>query len=130
MASLKRILDLRLVSNHPTLLPLPACRLWAAWAAACLTTSLRGAVLADDTLTSTVTPLSWQQTVVAASAGDPTSDASLGLGLGLGGDAPGDMRFFLPACPTPAVLAFLNAACQELRRAGEEVPGGWEDMPA
>lgn len=46
--------------------------------------------------------------------------AALLMSSGLGdGSALGDMRFHLPACPSPATMSFLAAACQEVRRAGD-----------
>ena len=51
--------------------------------------------------------------------------ADLGDLDGLGGDAAGgmDMRFWLPACASPALMRFLMSACQELRRAGDHLAG-------
>ena len=37
---------------------------------------------------------------------------------GGGGGGPSEMRFSLPAAPSPAVLMLLLAACRELERAG------------
>ncbi|KAL6758300.1 hypothetical protein V8C86DRAFT_2599273 [Haematococcus lacustris] len=104
-----------------------AYRKWATWAAAGLVSSHRAALVADDTLTSHSTPLSWQEVVLSSSPA-PTSTSSStydslldgdSLGLGLPGDSLPDMRFSLPACPTAATLGLLAAACQEVQRAGD-----------
>mmetsp|Transcript_34672 Transcript_34672/g.87742 ORF Transcript_34672/g.87742 Transcript_34672/m.87742 type:complete len:1232 (-) Transcript_34672:139-3834(-) len=93
-----------------------AYKQWASWAAVCLVGPLRAALLADDTLVSNTTPVSWQVTVIASAGGVDPADM---LASGLGGDGGGEMRFHLPACPTPAALSLLNAACAEIRRAGD-----------
>ncbi len=57
------------------------------------------AALGGDAALSATTPLrTWEETVI------PQDD--------------GEMRFSLPAAPSPAVLLALLAACRELERAG------------
>jgi len=108
-------------------------RLWASWAASSLASQLRDTVDRDDVFSLaavSVTPLSWQQVVVSMSGGAVTDGAAALLmsssGPGAspspagGGDGQaGDMRFWLPASPSPAAMALLEAACQEARRAGD-----------
>ncbi|KAG2431082.1 hypothetical protein HXX76_009615 [Chlamydomonas incerta] len=84
-----------------------AYRAWAGWAAASLAAELRLLVLGDELLTCNITPLSWQETVIAGEADNALAEPVA------------DMRFGLPASPSAAVLLLLNAACTELRRAGD-----------
>ncbi|KAG2492230.1 hypothetical protein HYH03_009474 [Edaphochlamys debaryana] len=84
-----------------------AYRGWATWAAVSLASELRALVLSDELLCSNVVPLSWQETVI-------TSEAENALA-----EPVADMRFSLPASPSPSVLLLLAAACAETRRAGD-----------
>lgn len=62
--------------------------------------------LAGDAALTSSTPLrTWEETVVAQEAGDAGAEGM-------------EMRFSLPAAPSPAVLMVLLAACRELERAG------------
>ena len=65
------------------------------------------ALEADAALTSSTSLRTWEETVVAPDDGDAE-----------GGDAM-EMRFSLPAAPSPAVLMLLLATCRELERAGK-----------
>ena len=67
---------------------------------------LAHALEADATLTSSTALRTWEETVVAPDDGDAA-----------GGDAL-EMRFSLPAAPSPAVLMMLLSTCRELERAG------------
>ena len=65
------------------------------------------ALEADAALTSSTSLRTWEETVVAPDDRDAE-----------GGDAM-EMRFSLPAAPSPAVLMLLLGTCRELERAGE-----------
>lgn len=103
---------------------LRACRPWAAWAGCCLAAALQARTLADASLTSSATPLSWQETVVEGGGSGGLDGLDGGdAGLLLGEPGQQDMRFMLPACPSYAVLALLHGACQEVGRAGAQDEG-------
>ncbi|KXZ49014.1 hypothetical protein GPECTOR_23g103 [Gonium pectorale] len=84
-----------------------AYRKWAAWAAVSLGNELGALLLADDLLNIATVPLSWQETVIASEAENALAEPMA------------DMRFSLPASPSPSVLLLLAAACAEVRRAGD-----------
>ncbi|GFR44388.1 hypothetical protein Agub_g5608 [Astrephomene gubernaculifera] len=84
-----------------------AYRCWAGWAAGSLAGELRALLLADELLTTNTVPLSWQETVIRSEADNALAEPVE------------DMRFSLPASPSPAVLLLLSAACAEVRRAGD-----------
>ena len=94
---------------------------WADWASAGLSAALAAGLAADHTLAADAPLRSWEETVIgggtdaaaAAAAAADLADASL--------DAPGgglEMRFQLPAAPSPAAVQLALAACQEADRAG------------
>jgi hypothetical protein len=89
---------------------------WAGWASAGLSAALAAGLAADHTLAADAPLRSWEETVIGggtdAAAAD-LADASL--------DAPSgglEMRFQLPAAPSPAAVQLALAACQEADRAG------------
>ncbi|KAK9806237.1 hypothetical protein WJX72_006789 [[Myrmecia] bisecta] len=81
-----------------------AYRLWAKWAAAVLAGQLQEALSNDATLSATTALRTWEETVI-------TQEDELG------GPAV-EMRFSLPATPSPPALVFLLSACREVQRAG------------
>ncbi|KAL0023565.1 hypothetical protein WJX77_002562 [Trebouxia sp. C0004] len=88
---------------------LKAYQLWADWAARGLCMELQAALESDAALTSPVPLQAWEETVIA-------QEESMDEGGG-------DMRFRLPAAPSPGPLLFLLAACRELARAGSHTTG-------
>ena len=68
---------------------------------------LAEALGADAALSSSSPLRTWEETVVAQEAGETGAGAEVL-----------EMRFSLPAAPSPAVLMVLLAACRELERAG------------
>lgn len=88
---------------------LQAYSTWADWAAAGLTAALTAGLAADQTLTADVPLRSWDETVIGG-----------GGGTGADGGAEVEMRFQLPAAPSPSAIQLALAACQEVDRAG-----GW-----
>lgn len=95
-----------------------AFQCWSQWAAGGLVSQLRGALMLDELLSSSATPLSWRETVVAVDGAGSTD-----LDGGLGAAGPLEMRFSLPACPSAAFVALLNGACREVKRAGDHTIG-------
>ncbi|GAX74233.1 hypothetical protein CEUSTIGMA_g1682.t1 [Chlamydomonas eustigma] len=106
-------------------LSLSAFRCWAVWSGASLAKQLGSYVEHDDLLSISSTPQSWQEVVVSMTGqqGSGTDGASALL-ISSTSEAPAaDMRFHLPACPSPSAMALLEAACQEVRRAGDHTAG-------
>ncbi|KAG1666478.1 hypothetical protein FOA52_004860 [Chlamydomonas sp. UWO 241] len=99
-----------------------AYQAWAAWAASALASELHVSLASSDALRASATPRSWHEVVVpmgGAGGGAATDGAELLLLSGGGGAAFGDMRFWLPACPSPSAMAFLSRVCAEAVRAGD-----------
>ncbi|KAI3432884.1 hypothetical protein D9Q98_010466 [Chlorella vulgaris] len=91
---------------------LQAYGLWAGWAATCLAADLIAGLAADHTLSADVPLRCWEETVIS----DGNADE-----LALEGDRAGaslEMRFQLPAAPSPAAVQLAMAACLEADRAG------------
>jgi hypothetical protein len=86
---------------------------WARWAAGCIAADLAAAYCNDPARTCYAAPLSWVETVVSVGRGSGgNGDDGYGLApSGGGGAMEDDMRFPLPAAPSPAMLSALMAAC-------------------
>lgn len=96
---------------------------WADWAAAGLSAALVAGLAADDALVADAPLRSWEETVV--SGVPPGSPEKAGDELAAGGAA--EMRFQLPAAPSPAAVQLALAACREADRAGG-AGGGWAGL--
>ncbi|KAL0025084.1 hypothetical protein WJX79_007064 [Trebouxia sp. C0005] len=88
---------------------LKAYKVWADWVARGLCMELQAALESDAALTSPVPLQAWEETVIAQ---EDSMD-----------EGGGEMRFSLPAAPSPGPLLFLLAACRELARAGGHTTG-------
>lgn len=90
---------------------------WANWATSGLAAALANGLAADPTLTADAPLRSWEETVIGGGAGVDELAAALegdnAASAGL------EMRFQLPAVPSPAAVQLALAACQEVDRAGE-----------
>ncbi|KAL4423803.1 hypothetical protein ABPG75_001104 [Micractinium tetrahymenae] len=93
---------------------LQAYGVWADWASAGLADSLAAGLAADSTLAADAPLRSWEETVIGGggSGGEDLAAAGLDAPAGL------DMRFQLPAAPSPAAVEAALAACREVDRAG------------
>ena len=88
---------------------------WAAWAAECLVADLAAALAEDELLKGGGVPLSWVETVVGAGGGEGGGVGGEEYGLD---DVGGEMRFALPAAPSPAVMTCLMRATWVSGRGG------------
>lgn len=93
---------------------LQAYGVWADWASAGLAGSLVAGLAADSTLAADVPLRCWEETVVGGGggAGEDAAAAEQDAPAGL------EMRFQLPAAPSPAAVEAALAACREVDRAG------------
>lgn len=87
---------------------------WGDWAAAGLSAALVAGLAADQALAADAPLRSWEETVVSGIP--PGSPEKAGDEPAAGGAA--EMRFQLPAAPSPAAVQLALAACQEADRAG------------
>lgn len=95
---------------------LQAYGVWADWASAGLAGCLVDGLAADSTLAADAPLRSWEETVIGgSSAAEDAAAAELEAPSGL------DMRFQLPAAPSPAAVEVALAACREVDRAGEAI---------
>lgn len=87
---------------------------WVDWAVAGLAGALTAGLAADASLSADVPLRSWEETVIrgGGGAGGAEELEADGGGGGL------EMRFQLPAAPSPASVQLALAACQEADRAG------------
>ncbi|KAL3140348.1 hypothetical protein ABBQ38_004612 [Trebouxia sp. C0009 RCD-2024] len=86
-----------------------AYEVWAGWVGRGLCMQLQAALQSDAALTSSTPLQAWEETIIAQEDG-----------MEEGG---GEMRFRLPAAPSPGPLMFLLAACREVARAGGHTTG-------
>lgn len=92
---------------------------WASWASQGLSTALIAGLAADQTLLAAVPLRAWEETVVSGiPPGSPEKAGDEAPAAGAG-----EMRFQLPATPSPAAVQLALAACQEADHAGEAVGG-------
>lgn len=93
---------------------LQAYGVWAGWASTGLAASLVGSLAADSTLAADAPLRSWEETVIGGgSSGEGAAGAEPEAPIGL------EMRFQLPAAPSPAAVEVALAACREVDRAGD-----------
>ncbi|EFN52303.1 hypothetical protein CHLNCDRAFT_139073 [Chlorella variabilis] len=85
---------------------------WASWASVGLASALVAGLSADHTLAADVPLRSWDETVIGGAGKDELALEAEPAGSGL------EMRFQLPAAPSPAAVLLALAACQEVDRAG------------
>lgn len=89
---------------------------WASWASVGLASALVAGLSADHTLAADVPLRSWDETVIGGAGKDELALEAEPAGSGL------EMRFQLPAAPSPAAVLLALAACQEVDRAGSRLP--------
>ena len=90
-----------------------AAGIWADWAAAGLASQLLAGLAADPALRADLPLRCWEETVVeegGAEGGGAAAEGAAAEGA--------ELRFELPAAPSPAVLAAALGACKEVDRAG------------
>lgn len=95
---------------------LHAYGLWADWASAGLAAALANNLATDPTLAADAPLRSWEETVVGDGSG--VDDVAAALEGTADGGSGLEMRFQLPAAPSPAAIQLALAACQEIDRAG------------
>lgn len=87
---------------------------WAGWASEGLSAAFIASLAVDQTLSAAVPLRAWEETVVSGIP--PGSPEKTAVEVSAGGV--GEMRFQLPATPSPAAVQLALAACQEADRAG------------
>lgn len=93
---------------------LQAYSAWAGWASEGLSTALIAGLAADQTLSAAVPLRAWEETVVSGiPPGSPEKAGDEAPAAGAG-----EMRFQLPATPSPSAVQLALAACQEADHAG------------
>jgi hypothetical protein len=100
---------------------LQAHGVWAEWASAGLAAAFAAELANDHTLAADAPLRAWEETVVRdSSGGGGQGDEGEGGGQGDEGEGGGglEMRFLLPAAPSPAAAQLALAACREADRAG------------
>ncbi|PSC70573.1 conserved oligomeric Golgi complex subunit 1 [Micractinium conductrix] len=92
---------------------------WAAWASEGLADALTAGLASDPTLAANAPLRCWEETVIGGGGGGDGGDLGEDSMDGGGGGGSGlEMRFQLPAAPSPAAVQLALAACQEIDRAG------------
>ena len=87
---------------------------WAGWASEGLSAAFIAGLAVDQTLSAAVPLRAWEETVVSGiPPGSPEKTADE-----VSAGVVGEMRFQLPATPSPAAVQLALAACQEADRAG------------
>lgn len=128
-------------------LGLQSYAIWANWAAQGVSSQLLASLRSDVALRADAPLRGWEETVVSSEAGGDAAeellllggDASRGGGGGgasgragaaAGGELAGEvggvgeMRFWLPAVPSPAAMEAAMGACREANHAGKAAGGG------
>ena len=104
---------------------------WAAWASEGLADALTAGLASDPTLAANAPLRCWEETVIGGGGGGDGGDLGEDSMDGGGGGGSGlEMRFQLPAAPSPAAVQLALAACQEIDRAGGHRGRGVRGVPA